>query len=78
MTDFDYQWENLLGKEVLSSEEGKFECNDDRVKEFLKLTGIKPWYKKDSFIKEKILSRCRMWPWKMDMCNATAWSKESR
>jgi len=31
MTDFDYQWENLLGKEVLSNEEEKFECNKDFV-----------------------------------------------
>jgi len=53
MTDFDYQWKNLLGKEVLSGEEEKFEYNDDRVKEFLKLVGIKSWFKKDSFIKEK-------------------------
>ena len=53
MADFDYQWKNLLGKEVLKKEEEKFECNNDRVKEFLDLTGIKPWYKKDSFIKNK-------------------------
>ena len=53
MADFDYQWKNLLGKEVLKKEEEKFECNNDRVKEFLHLTGIKPWYKKDSFIKNK-------------------------
>ena len=54
MTDFDYQWKNLLGKEVLDDMEKMFECNNDRVKEFLGLTGIKPWYKKDSFIKDKI------------------------
>ena len=54
MTDFDYQWKNLLGKEVLQDMEKMFECNNDRVKEFLNLTGIKPWYKKDSFIKDKI------------------------
>ena len=53
MADFDYQWKNLLGKEVLKKEEEKFECNNDRVKEFLHLTGIKSWYKKDSFIKNK-------------------------
>ena len=29
MTDFDYQWKNLLGKEVLSGEEEKFEYDDD-------------------------------------------------
>ena len=54
MTDFDYQWKNLLGKEALKDMEQMFECNNDRVKEFLGLTGIKPWYKKDSFIKDKI------------------------
>jgi 2-polyprenyl-3-methyl-5-hydroxy-6-metoxy-1,4-benzoquinol methylase len=53
MTDFDYQWDNLLGKNVLTNEEDKFECNQKRVKEFLELTGIKSWYKKDSFIKDK-------------------------
>ena len=53
MTDFDYQWKNLLGKDVLNNEEDKFECNQKRVKEFLKLTGIKPWHKKDSFVKNK-------------------------
>ena len=61
MADFDYQWKNLLGKEVLKKEEEKFECNNDRVKEFLDLTGIKPWYKKDSFIKNKNMFRCRLW-----------------
>ena len=54
MTDFDYQWKNLLGKEALKDMEQMFECNNDRVKEFLGLTGIKSWYKKDSFIKDKI------------------------
>ena len=53
MTDFDYQWEFLLGTESLNNEEDKFQCTKKRVKEFLKLTGIKPWYKKDSFIKGK-------------------------
>ena len=73
MTDFDYQWKNLLGKESLENEEKKFEFNNDRVKEFLKFTGlkslystnlaigkyrfeldVKSFYKKDSFIKNKI------------------------
>ena len=53
MTDFDFQWKNLLDEKDLKNEEEKFECNQDRVKEFLELTGIKPWYKKDSFIKNK-------------------------
>ena len=47
MTDFDYQWKNLLGKEALKDMEQMFECNNDRVKEFLKLTGIKSLYSKD-------------------------------
>ena len=54
MTDFDYQWKNLLGKDSLKNEEKKFQFNNDRVKEFLNLTGIKSWHKKDSFIKNKI------------------------
>ena len=47
MTDFDYQWKNLLGKEALKDMEQMFECNNDRVKEFLKFTGLKSWYSKD-------------------------------
>ena len=53
MTDFDYQWKNLMEVESLENEEKKipmfhdFEYNNDRVKEFLKLTGIKSWYSKD-------------------------------
>ena len=53
MADFDYQWKNLMEVESLENEEKKipmfhdFEYNNDRVKEFLKLTGIKSWYSKD-------------------------------
>ena len=79
MTDFDYQWKNLMEVESLENEEKKipmfhdFEYNNGRVKEFLKLTGlkslysnnlaigkyrfeldVKSFYKKDSFIKNKI------------------------
>jgi 2-polyprenyl-3-methyl-5-hydroxy-6-metoxy-1,4-benzoquinol methylase len=54
MVDFDYQWKNLMTSDALANDPTKFECNDKRVKEFLKMTGIKPWYKKDSFVKEKI------------------------
>jgi SAM-dependent methyltransferase len=54
MADFDYQWKNLMTPEALAQDKSKFECNDERVKEFLKMTGIKPWYKKDSLIKGKI------------------------
>jgi len=34
--------------------ENNYECDDERVKEFLDLTGIKPWYKRSSFVKDKI------------------------
>ncbi len=54
MTDFDYQWKNLLSDEDLENEEKKFHCNNDRVKEFLEFTGKKSWFKKDSFLKNKI------------------------
>ena len=53
MTDFDYQWKNLMEVESLENEEKKipmfhdFEYNNGRVKEFLKLTGIKSLYSKD-------------------------------
>jgi len=33
--------------------ENNYECDDERVKEFLDLTGIKPWYKRSSFVKDK-------------------------
>jgi 2-polyprenyl-3-methyl-5-hydroxy-6-metoxy-1,4-benzoquinol methylase len=54
MTDFDYQWKNLLSEKDLENEEEKFHCNNDRVKEFLQFTSIKSWFKKDCFIKGKI------------------------
>lgn len=54
MTDFDYQWKNLMTPEALAHQKNKFECSDERVKEFLKMTDIKSWYKKESFIKDKI------------------------
>lgn len=54
MTDFDYQWKNLMGRDCITYNPDMYECNEKRVKEFLHLTGIKPWYKKDSFIKGKV------------------------
>ena len=54
MTDFDYQWKNLMTPEALAHHKSKFECNDERVREFLKMTHIKLWYKKNSLIKNKI------------------------
>ena len=53
MTDFDYQWKNLLTSDALDNST-MFKFNEERVKEFLNLTKIKPWYKSSSFIKGKI------------------------
>ncbi len=53
MTDFDYQWKNLLTSDALDNST-MFKFNKERVKEFLNLTRIKPWYKSSSFIKGKI------------------------
>ena len=54
MTDFDEQWKNVMDKKFLTHNQGQFELNSKRLKEFLNLTGIKPWYKKQSSIKNKI------------------------
>ena len=54
MTDFDSQWKDVMGKEFLTYNKGQFDFNSKRVKEFLNYTGIKPWYKKNAFIKNKI------------------------
>jgi 2-polyprenyl-3-methyl-5-hydroxy-6-metoxy-1,4-benzoquinol methylase len=43
----------ILKNEKLTDAGDKFECNKNRVKEFLQFTGIKPWHKKDLFIKGK-------------------------
>lgn len=53
MTDFDYQWKNLLTSDALDNST-MFKFNEEKVKEFLNLTLIKPWYKRTSFIKGKI------------------------
>lgn len=54
MTDFDEQWKYVMEKEHLKQHKDQYECNEKRVKEFLHLTRIKPWYKKYSLIKGKI------------------------
>lgn len=54
MADFDEQWKNVMEKEYLTYNVGQFDFTKKRVKEFLELTGIKKWYQKDSFIKNKI------------------------
>jgi trans-aconitate methyltransferase len=51
MTDFDEQWANFMKEENFTVHKGAFDFTDKRAKEFLKITGIKPWYKKDSVIK---------------------------
>ena len=53
MPDFDDQWKKVLGKEYFSTD-NYYNLNQKRVNEFLKYTGIKPWYKKKSFIDKKI------------------------
>jgi len=54
MVEFDEQWKNFLEKEYLTYNKDQYEFNYKRVKEFLEITGIKPWYKKDSYLKGKI------------------------
>ena len=54
MTDFDKQWKDVLGEDFLTHNLEQFHFNKKRVKEFLNYTGIKSWYKKDSFIKNQI------------------------
>lgn len=54
MEEFDYQWKETIKSEFLTKHPKMYECNDDRVKEFLNLSRIKPWYKKDSIIKDKV------------------------
>lgn len=67
MADFDEQWKNVMEKEYLTYNVGQFDFTKKRVKEFLELTGIKKWYQKDSFIKNKICldAGCG---WLMDIC----------
>ncbi|MGH2574859.1 MAG: class I SAM-dependent methyltransferase [Ignavibacteria bacterium] len=54
MVEFDYQWKELLRYDSLLSHPSMYECNEKRVIEFLKLTNIKPWYKKNSVVKGKV------------------------
>ena len=51
MTDFDKQWKDVMGEDFLTYNIDQFSFNKKRVKEFLNNTGIKSWFKKDSFIK---------------------------
>ena len=54
MPDFDEQWKKVMEKENFSANNTYLEFNPQRVKDFLNYTGIKPWFKKDSWIKGKI------------------------
>ena len=55
MTDFDKQWKDVVGEEeFLIYNKNRFDFNNKRIKEFLNNTGLKSWFKKDSFIKNKI------------------------
>ena len=54
MPDFDEQWKKVMGEEYFSEKNNYLEFNQQRVKDFLKYTGIKPWFKKNSYIKGKI------------------------
>ena len=54
MTDFDKQWKDVMGEEFLNYNKEQFAFNKKRVKEFVNNTGIKSWFRKDSFIKNKI------------------------
>ena len=54
MPDFDEQWKKVMGDEYFSDKNNYLEFNQQRVKDFLKYTGIKPWFKKNSLIKGKI------------------------
>lgn len=54
MTDFDKQWKDVTGEDFLTYNKDQYVFNKKRVKEFLNYTGIKTWFRKDSFIKNKI------------------------
>lgn len=43
MKEFDFQWSDGIEPQM-------YECNEQRVKEFLELTKIKPWYSRTSFV----------------------------
>ena len=40
MTDFDEQWEKVMGEEYFNKNKGEFDFTQKRVKEFKKLTGL--------------------------------------
>ena len=41
MTDFDEQWEKVMGEKYFNKNKGEFDFTQKRVKEFKKLTGLK-------------------------------------
>lgn len=54
MADFDEQWRDMMDEEFLTKNKNQYDFNKKRIKEFLQLTGIKPLFKKESRIKDKI------------------------
>ncbi len=53
MTDFDDQWKYVMGQEF-QNPKGQFEYNNDRIKEFLNIVGMKSFLKKTKFFENKI------------------------
>jgi len=51
--EFNYQWKHLLDPKSLKSQEDMYECNEKRIKEFLNLVKIRPFYKKKNFFSGK-------------------------
>ena len=53
MADFDEQWKSVMGGEYLTHNKNQYDYDNERVREFLNLIGMRHWYKKSSFLKEK-------------------------
>lgn len=53
MTDFDHQWKNILDENSPLKNFNQYTCNDEQVKKFIKLTGMKSSFKKVSFFRGK-------------------------
>lgn len=53
MTDFDHQWKKVLAENSSLENFNQYKCNEEQVKKFLTLTGMKSIFKKTSFFKGK-------------------------
>ena len=53
MADFDDQWKFIMEEEY-QNPKGLFECNDERIKEFLKLVGMHSFFKRTKFFHDKV------------------------